>query len=101
MCGSRGTACLCVSLACQVLLSAVPCFGILRHQFMSVTSVFFEKACDEAAASDFQAFLLSIAHPTTGVVHREAQVQVRRRSAGSHTKRPGPVTDADGCDPVL
>jgi hypothetical protein len=57
-----------------VLLSALPCYGILRHQFLSVTSVFFEKSC--ADPSDFRHFLLSIGNPTTGVLHREGGIQV-------------------------
>ena len=58
----------------QVLLSAIPCYGILRHQFISVTSIFFEKNCESEL--DFTNFLLSVSNPTTGVLHREAGVQV-------------------------
>lgn len=59
---------------CVLLLSAVPCFGILRHQFMSLTSSFFNKACQDDDG-DLQAFLLSAANPTTGILHREVMTQ--------------------------
>lgn len=61
-------------MAHQILLSAIPCYGILRHQFISVTSIFFEKSCENE--HDFTNFLLSVSNPTTGVLHREAGVQV-------------------------
>jgi hypothetical protein len=41
---------------------------------MSVTSVWFEKKCDDDR--DFRTFLLSISQPTTGILHREAGLQV-------------------------
>jgi hypothetical protein len=59
---------------CVVLLSAVPCFGLLRHQFMSLTSAFFTRGCRDEAG-DLRAFLLAAANPTTGILHREVMAQ--------------------------
>ena len=68
---------------CVVLLSAVPCFGLLRHQFMSLTSAFFARPPGNPLDysprddGDFRAFLLAAANPTTGILHREVMTQVR------------------------
>ncbi len=57
-----------------ILLAATPCFGLLRHQFMSLTSAFFEKKCQDDMG-DLGAFLLAMSNPTTGILQREIASQ--------------------------
>lgn len=53
-----------------ILLSATPCFELLRHQFLSLTSTYFQNKCQDDEG-DMRAFLLAISNPTTGTLHRE------------------------------
>ncbi|EWM26222.1 morn repeat containing protein [Nannochloropsis gaditana] len=59
-----------------LLLSATPCFDVLQHQFMSLTTAFFNRNFQDDTG-DLRAFLLAISNPTTGILHRETASHYR------------------------